>query len=101
MKKILTFAALAVLLSLSAHAGNYKHNPKATVRLTIATPEATERKIVRRKDFNTYRYRNRVGALATTQWPLTFRIETRNAVGFVAKATADERTRARLALFER
>jgi hypothetical protein len=98
MEKNLTLAALTFLLALTAHADNNKHKHKAMVRLTIATPEATHRSIVRKKDITTYRYRNRFGALATTQWPLTFRIETTKAVGFAVKATADERTREALVL---
>jgi hypothetical protein len=46
----------------------------------------------------TLHYRNRVGVLSTTQWPLILRLESRTAVGFAASVTADQRKREALVL---
>ena len=96
---IARLAALSVLslgLSMTAQAG--KPHKKSDGRLSIAAPEATFTSIRVRNGIITKRYRNRSGALATTQWPLILRFESRTAVGFVASATADSRAREALVL---
>jgi hypothetical protein len=95
-------ARLAVLLflslgfSLTAQAD--KPSKKSDARLSIAAPEATLASIRVRQGIKTTRYRNRSGILATTQWPLILRFESRTATGFVSSATADSRAREALVL---
>ncbi len=58
------------------------HSP---MRLTIAAPESSFVIPRRRHGSRTLKYINRSGLHATTQWPLIFRLESRTAVGFVAR----------------
>lgn len=98
MKRIMLSLVLMVVPATLAYSDSKYHPRKPQAKLTIAAPEATYVSRRWHRDHYTLRYRNRVGALSTTQWPLILRIESRTAVGFVAKATADQRTREALVL---
>ena len=95
MKNQLLFSALvAGLLALSAaDAKNWPHTPRDDARLTIVTPEASFARLRVRNGIRTYQYVNRRGELATTQWPLILRFESRTAVGFAASVTAEGQKR--------
>lgn len=58
---------------------------RSDLRLTIAAPESRYVRVQRRHGIKTLKYVNRSGILSTTQWPLVFRIESRTAVGLVAR----------------
>jgi hypothetical protein len=66
------------------------HGQRPDLRLTIATPESSYVRVRRRHGVKTLQYVNRSGVLSTTQWPLIFRIESRTAVGFVAKKVQNQ-----------
>jgi len=68
---------------------NYWHS-RPDLRLTIAAPESLYVRFQRRDGITNYKYINRTGLLSTTQWPLIFRIESRTAVGFVAKKSMNQ-----------
>lgn len=59
-------------------------------RLVIVAPEATHVGTSQEHGIRTRHYMNRGALLATTQWPLQFRIESDSAVGFVAKRAIDD-----------
>jgi hypothetical protein len=94
--RLTALLVLSLGLSMTAQAG--KRHQKSDGRLSIAAPEATYTSTRVKHGITTKRYRNRFGALATTQWPLILRFESRTAVGFVASATADSRAREALVL---
>lgn len=71
---------------------------KPLARLSVAAPEASYVRRSVRGGIRTLHYANRRGVLATTQWPLILRFESRDAIGFVASATADSRKREALLL---
>lgn len=92
MKIILITAFFTLLLGLPLQAKANHWRANSDLRLTIATPESLYVRVKRRHGIVTYKYINRSGVLSTTKWPLVFRIESRTAVGFVAKkAQAQER----------
>lgn len=90
MKTSILTAISVVLLGvpLLADAGN--RPPKPDLRLTIAAPESLFVRTQRRQGTKNLKYVNRTGLLSTTQWPLIFRIESRTAVGFVAKRSLNQ-----------
>lgn len=83
MKILLSTTLLTLLFGLPV-VGHTGH-PKPDLRLSIAAPESTLVRVRRRHGIKSLRYVNRSGILATTQWPLALRIESRTALGFVAK----------------
>jgi hypothetical protein len=96
---IARLAALLILLpGFAPTADAHQSDRKPDWRLSIAAPEATFTSTRIRNGIKTKRYRNRSGALATTQWPLILRFESRTAIGHVASATADSRAREALVL---
>lgn len=100
MKALITLFALAttvLVASIAQASAPYRHH-RADARLTIAAPEATYVRYRVRNGIRTFKYKNLGGALATTQWPLILRFESRTAVGFAASATADNRKREALVL---
>ncbi|MGB5625245.1 MAG: hypothetical protein WBM61_05890, partial [Woeseiaceae bacterium] len=93
MKAIsITFSLMFVLASAAQAGGDSRHR-YSDARLTIAAPESRYVRVRYRDHIKTLRYRNKVGALSTTQWPLILRFESRTAVGFAASATADGQKR--------
>lgn len=93
MKPII-FAVTITILSLSpVIAGGNSWHKRIDARLTIAAPESRFARTYYRDGVRTLRYQNRRGTLATTQWPLILRFESRTAIGFAASATADGRKR--------
>lgn len=82
MKALAATLVLTILVGLPA-AVDASHRPD--LRLTIAAPESSFATVRFRHGIKTVNYRNRAGLLSTTQWPLIFRIESRTAVGFVAR----------------
>ena len=91
-------AMILTMLSMQAMATGWQR--KSDARLTIEAPEATFVYAKVRHGIRTLRYRNRVGVLATTQWPLILRFESRTAEGFTSSATADQRAREALVLVD-
>lgn len=92
MKIVLITAFFTLLLGIPLQAEASRWSARPDLRLTIAAPESLYFRVQRRHGIRTYKYINRSGVLSTTQWPLIFRIESRTAVGFVAKkAQAQER----------
>ena len=83
MKKILILAATA-LASLAAATAAHATG-KAPIKLTVTSPGVHHTTRGLDGGVQTRRYKNRRGALATTQWALSLRAEARNAVGFVQK----------------
>lgn len=98
MKTASAMVALALLVGFALQAEAGTSSQAARGRLTIAAPESavTDNKV--RHGIRTLRYRNRIGVLPTTQWPLILRFESRTAVGFVAHVTAEEQSREALVL---
>ncbi len=80
--------ALALFFPTGAPANDDTSDPD--LRLSIAAPESALVRFDYDKGIQTVRYINRSGILSTTQWPLIFRIESRTAVGFVAKRSLDQ-----------
>lgn len=85
---IATLLTLLIFLPLHADAGRWQQ--QNDLRLTIAAPESSYFRIRRRHGVRTLHYVNRRGLIASTQWPLIFRIESRTAVGVVAKRSGDQ-----------
>ena len=100
MKAFYFAVSLTLLIGSSVHAGDFDRDGRDDARLTIAAPEASYVRYSVRDGVSTSQYKNRRGALATTQWPLILRFESRTAVGFAASATADERKREALVLVD-
>ena len=100
MKAFYFAVFLTLLIGSSVDAGGSNRHGRADARLTIAAPEASYVRYRVRDGVRTYQYKNRRGALATTQWPLILRFESKTAVGFAASATADERKREALVLVD-
>ena len=100
MKAFYFAVLLTLLIGSSVDAGGFNRHGRADARLTIAAPEASYVRYRVRDGVRTYQYKNRRGALASTQWPLILRFESRTAVGFAASATADERKREALVLVD-
>lgn len=98
MKIAPLFIVFTAIVGFSMPAEAAKPDGKPDGRLTIAAPESTFVSPRFRHDIKTLRYRNRRGVLATVQWPLILRFESRTAVGFAASATADEQKREALVL---
>ena len=98
MKPSLLSVALTVILGLSTQADANNWRSKSDARLTIAAPESTFVREKHRDGIKTLQYRNKIGALSTTQWPLILRFESRTAVGFAASVTAQEQKRESLVL---
>ena len=98
MKTIPIAFSLMFVLASAAQAGGDSRHRHTDARLTIVAPESRYVRVRYRDHVKTLRYRNRVGALATTQWPLILRFESRTAVGFAASATADGQKREALVL---
>lgn len=86
----------SLLIVTPADARNWRN--KNDARLTLAAPETSTVRLRRRQGIWTYQYRNRRGALATTQWPLILRFESRTAIGFAAATTAEGQKREALVL---
>ena len=91
MKVLLPLAVFALAISFPADATWY--HGKSDARLTIAAPESSYARIRHRNGVRTLQYKNRIGALATSQWPLILRFESRTAEGFAASVTADSQKR--------
>lgn len=85
---VTVFVSIIVCVPFVSHAFHWK--PPTDARLSIITPEASWISVRHRHGIRTLRYRNRKGSTATTQWPLTFRIESRTAVGFVARKAQNQ-----------
>lgn len=100
MKSFYIAVLLTLMIGASVHAGGFNRHNRMDARLTIAAPEASFVRHRVRNGVRTLEYRNRGGALATTQWPLILRFESRTAVGFAASATADQRKREALVLVD-
>jgi hypothetical protein len=98
MKTFLCALLLTLIIPSSAMASGNKSHRKTDARLTIAAPEATFVRARRRNGIKTLQYKNRIGALATTQWPLILRFESRTAIGFAASVTADGQKREALVM---
>jgi len=100
MKAFYFAVSLTLLIGSSVHAGGFNRDGRDDARLTIAAPGASFVRYRVRDGVRTSQYKNRSGALATTQWPLILRFESRTAVGFAASATADGRKREALVLVD-
>jgi len=98
MKAFYFAVSLTLLAASLVHAGDFKRPGGDDARLTIVAPEVSYVSYRVRDRVHTSEYNNRLGALASTQWPLILRFESRTAVGFAASATADERKREALVL---
>jgi hypothetical protein len=68
----------------------YAGGDRPEALLTIEAPQATKVRISGRHGVPTLKYFNRGGLLTTTQWPLSFKITSRTAVGFVARRVLNE-----------
>ena len=79
---IMIAAAIAALLATGEASADQRHEP---IRLTVQSPGAHHKKVTRDGGIRTLQYRNRNGALSTTQWSLSLRAEARNAEGFFQK----------------
>jgi hypothetical protein len=90
---LLVVLATALLPCSVTHANGWQHAPKDDARLTFAAPESSFVRVRVRDRIRTHQYVNRRGELATTQWPLILRFESRTAVGFAASATAEGQKR--------
>ena len=82
---VTTLSTLLILVILPAKSDARHWQQRSDLRLTIAAPESSYFRIRRRHGIRTLHYVNRRSLVASTQWPLIFRIESRTAVGFVAK----------------
>ena len=85
---VTTLLTSLIFLPISADARHWQQ--QSDLRLTIAAPESSYFRIRQRHGVRTLHYVNRRGLIASTQWPLIFRIESRTAVGFVAKRSGDQ-----------
>lgn len=88
--RIVFAAALAVIAFGAPTLAESTHPKRADLRLTIAAPESSYIRVRFRRGVKTLEYVNRRGIVSTTQWPLIFRIESRTAVGFIAKRSLDQ-----------
>jgi len=87
MRYLMLVTLFLVLLGVrSVDAGDSQE----TARLRIVTPQASDVRTSHKHGIPTREYISRGGLLATTQWPLQFRIESASAVGFVAKRALNE-----------
>lgn len=93
MKTFLATAVLILLVGTPVSSNATDRHHRVDARLTIAVPESSGVSVRRRDGITTLKYRNRGGALGTTQWPLILRLESTTAIGFAASATADEQKR--------
>ncbi len=90
MRKTLITAFCTLLVGIPLQ-GDARHGiARPDLRLTIAAPESRYVRVQRRHGIKTLKYVNRSGILSTTQWPLVFRIESRTAVGLVAKKVMNQ-----------
>jgi len=81
MRTLILTVVLTVLLVVPA----FSKADESDLRLSIAAPEASFARQKTRHGITTVRYASRTGLWTTTQWPLVFRIESKTAIGFVAK----------------
>ena len=98
MKTALFFIVSTIILGLSTHSDAATRHGLSHAKLTIAAPESTFVRVKHHHGIRTVQYRNRIGALSTTQWPLILRFESRTAVGFAASVTAEGQKRESLIL---
>jgi hypothetical protein len=99
MNRFLFFAtAITIVFISSAQSAPNSWHGSIDARLTIAAPEASFERVQIQSGVRTLHYRNRIGALATTQWPFILRFESGTAVGFAASVTAEEQKREALVL---
>lgn len=88
MKRPLTILITALFVylpgvSLAGHSSN--------IRLTVDAPKASNSIVRSRHGIRTIRYRNRVGIMSTTQWPLVLRMESRTSVAVLDKKANNQR----------
>lgn len=90
MKTIMVTVMLTLMLGLPIRGDSTHWSPRPDLRLTIAAPDSSYVRAQRRYGIKTLKYVNRSGIRSTTQWPLIFRLESRTAVGFVAKKSQNQ-----------
>lgn len=90
MKILPITTALTLLIIAPAQSDANNRHFRSDVRLSIEAPEARWSRTRNRHGIRSVRYLNRRGVLSTTQWPLIFRIESRTAVGFVARKSQNQ-----------
>ena len=88
MKAFLVLVVLFLGTSVEGEAA--QERARSDLRLAIAAPESQHVQVQRRHGIKTLKYISRSGVLSATQWPLVFRIESKTAVGFVAKKAKDQ-----------
>lgn len=98
MKTLLATFALFLFVAAPLSSDATQTQADTDARLTIAAPESSFVQVRRQNGITTFKYRNRRGALGTTQWPLILRFESTTALGFAASATADNQKREALVL---
>lgn len=90
MRSLTISVVLTLLIVLPIRGDTTYWADSANIRLTIAAPESRFIRVRQRHGVRTYHYINRSGLLSTTQWPLIFRMESRSAVGFVARKVQNQ-----------
>ena len=98
MKALSIAVSLLCALTSAAQAGGDFRHKQPNARLTIVAPESRYVRARYRDHVKTLQYRNTIGVLSTTQWPLILRFESRSAVGFAESATAEGQKREALVL---
>lgn len=90
MRNLLITVMVVLLLGIpvQGQAGDREQRPD--LRLTIAAPESRYFRVRRRHGIKTIKYISHSGVLSATQWPLVFRIESRTAIGFVARKAQNQ-----------